>query len=405
MEESSATAPLGRILIVDDDPVAAGMLNVSLTTAGYVCFEASSGEEALSMLENTAEIALTGRPDAVFLDIEMGTGIDGYQTCRNLRELEATRDIPVIFLSGHDSLEDRLLAYDAGGSDFVAKPFSPIEVLRKVQLVISHRVQQDAVGEANRQAFDNAKNVLTNLEDIGVALKFSRSALGCRTLNSLAVLAIESMSAFGVHCHMQLRTPETTLTLTLQGPASPLEVSVIEMSRSMDRIFRFSNRIVVNYDSCSLLITDMPVADEELCGRIRDQAAIIAESADLAVGNIVLRTEAIQRAEGLRKLAEVSRTAIEDLRGRYRDLQLATRLEFETMTDTIEEMYVHLGLSSHQEFAISDIVRRAVDQVLTKFEDVIILDRDFAHIAEELTKAGEYSISQEEEAPMKVSVW
>ena len=411
MEEPSATVPmnkatpLGRILIVDDDPVVSGMLNISLAAAGYVCFEASSGEEALSMLSNTAEMALTGRPDALFLDIEMGMGIDGYQTCRSLRELKETRDIPVIFLSGHDSLEDRLLAYDAGGSDFIAKPFSPVEVLKKAQLVISHRSHQESIGEANRQVFDYAKNVLTSFEDIGVALKFNRSALGCHTLNSLAALAIESMSTFGVHCHMQLRTPETTLTLTLQGPASPLEVSVIEMSRSMDRIFRFSNRIIVNYDSCSLLVTDMPIADEELCGRIRDQAAIIAEAADVAVGNINLRSDAIQRAEGLRQLAEASRSAIDDLRGRYRDLQLETRLEFETMTDTIEEMYVHLGLSSHQELAISDIVRRAVDRALTKFEDVNILDRDFAHIAEELTKAGEYTIAPEEEAPMKVALW
>jgi len=402
MKEDSGLAPCGRILIVDDDPVVAGMLGVSLVAAGHEIVEAYSGEEALAALAGSSSERL---PDMVFLDIEMGMGMDGYETCSRLRAAAATRDLPVIFLSGHDELDDRLRAYDAGGSDFMAKPFVADEVLRKARLAIAHKRRQEATVAEIRSSSDSATSALTSLGDSEVTLKFSRGALGCRTLRAMAALTIDSMASFGLNCHVQLRTPTATLTLTPQGPASPLEESVIERSKSMGRIFSFGNRLIVNYDCVSLLVTNMPVTDEALCGRIRDQAATIAEAAELAVGNIDLRTEAVMRADELRKLSDVSRKAVEELRGSYREQQVATRLELEAMAHTIESLYVHLGLTNNQEFTISDTVRGAVDRVLTLFESSSTLDEHFASIVEGLTRAGEYTVTQEDEAPLKVELW
>ena len=397
-----ATEPAGRILIVDDDPVVAGMLGISLEAAGHEIIEANSGEEALARLagQNAEQL-----PDVVFLDIEMGMGIDGYETCRRLRDSDLTRELPVIFLSGHDALDDRMRAYDAGGSDFMAKPFVPEDVLRKARIAIRHKRRQEAVVAEKSSSFEMAMTAMTSLGDTGVMLKFSRGALGCRTQRALAALTIESMRPFGIDCHVQLRTPAEVLTMTPQGPASPLEESVIERSRTMDRIFSFGNRLIVNYDNVSLLITNMPVSDSDLCGRIRDHAASIAEAAELAVGNIALRTDAMQRTNDLRTLADVSRRAIETLRGNYREMQLATRVEMENMTNTIEGMYVHLGLTNTQEYTISDTVRGSIDRVLTLFEGNSELDHHFASIVEGLTKAGDYVVSQEDEAPPTVELW
>lgn len=392
----------GRILIVDDDPIAAGMLGVSLATAGHTITEVYAGEEALAQL---AELDRARLPEMVFLDIEMGMGIDGYETCRRLKADAATGDLPVIFLSGHDGLEDRLRAYDAGGDDFLAKPFVPDEVLRKADAALRHRRRLLATAGDGQQSFATAMTALTTLGESGVALKFSRGALGCRSQKSLAELAIESMGALGVTCHVQIRLPEETLTLTPNGPASPLEESVFEKMSSMDRIFSFKNRMIVNYPRLSILATDMPVAEEDLCGRIRDHAAMIAEAAELAVDNIHLRTETARRADDLRSLSEASRTAIEALRTTYRDLQYATRLELESMTDSIEKMYVRLGLSDAQELAVSDTVRGAVERVLALFERSSALDANFAHIVEGLARAGEFSVPLAEAVVQPVELW
>jgi len=402
MHANSDRDSAGRVLIVDDDPIVAGMLGISLASAGYEIIEVNSGEEALTHLAQANSNAL---PETIFLDIEMGMGIDGYETCRRIRSAALTRNLPVIFLSGHDEPDDRMQAYDAGGSDFLAKPFIPDEVLRKARLAIHHIRRQQAMEVENRESSEIVETALTGLSDSEITLRFNRGALGCRTIHALGTLVIESMSAFGSNCHVQLRTTNATLTLTQQGPASPLEESVISISRGIDRIFSFKNRLIINYDNISLLITNMPTADQGLSARIRDQAAVIAEVAELAIGNINLRIDAVMRAGELHQLAEASRKAVGNLRTSYREQQMSTRLEFENMMNTIEAMYVNLGLSNNQEFTISDIVRSSVDRVLTLYEGSSELDRDFAGIVDGLTKACEYKVVQEDEPQQSVELF
>ena len=396
------TVAPGRILIVDDDPVAAGMLGVSLAAAGHQIVEANSGEDALVRL---SAVELESLPDVVILDIEMGMGIDGYETCRRLKAADDTRDLPVLFLSGHDGLEDRLHAYDAGGDDFMAKPFDPDEVLRKTAAAIRHRRRLLETRGESRTSFSAAMTAMTTLGESGVTLNFSRGALGCRTQTGLAQLMIESMAAFGIESHVQIRLPHEILTLTPQGAASPLEESVFEKMRTMGRIFSFRNRMIINHGAISILVTNMPVADDDLCGRIRDHGAMIAEAAALAANNIHLRTQVVRRAGELRGLAEASRMAVEELRGAYRGLQVATRLELEAMTQSIEGMYVRLALTEKDECSISNTVRGAVDQVLTLFERSSELDRNFAGIVEGLTQASDIDVAQEDETSAAVELW
>ncbi len=398
------SAPGGHVLIVDDDPVVAGMLGFTLAAVGHDVVEMSSGEAALTHL--TQRIDQNDQlPDVVFLDIEMPGGIDGYETCRRLRAIDALQHVPVIFLSSHDRLEDRLRAYDVGGSDFIAKPFVPEEVLHKAALSVSHNVRLNTTANEKRFSFDAAMTALTSLGESGVTQNFSRGALNCRTQYALASLVIESMASFGLDCNVQIRVPDETLTLTPHGAASPLEESVIEKSREMGRIFSFNNRTIINYDNVSVLITNMPVADDSLCGRIRDHAAIIAEAAEKAADNVHLRTETVRRAEELRMLADEGRNAVQDVRVSYRDLQIATRIELENMTHAIEGMFIQLGLTNSQEFTISNTVRTAVDQALTLLDLGSKLDNKFDTIVDGLTKASEYTVSLEEDAPPTVELW
>jgi hypothetical protein len=173
----------------------------------------------------------------------------------------------------------------------------------------------------------------------------------------------------------------------------------------MDRIFSFSNRLVVNDQNVSLLVINMPVADREMCGRIRDFAAITAEVAELALGNIALRNDAIQRADELRTLAEYSRKAVEMLRNSYRETQVATRVEMANMLDRVENMYAFLGLTNVQENTVTHTVSDSVNRVLTLLEGNNELDHYFGNIVKDLTKASEYVISQEDEAPLAVEIW
>jgi DNA-binding response OmpR family regulator len=404
MNKTPDTAAKGRILIVDDDPIVAGMLGISLGSAGHEVIEAISGEEALAQLAKQSRDQL---PDIVFLDIEMGAGLDGYETCRRLHKNESTRDLPVIFLSGHDDLDDRLRAYDAGGSDFIAKPFIPDEVLRKAGVAIHHKRKQKAEVANDRKTADKTINdLISTLGESGITLNFSRGALGCRSLHALGQLTLGTMAEFGLDCHVQFRIPTETLTLTQRGPASPLEESVIGKMRSMERIFSFKSRMILNHDRISLLVMNMPIENEDLCGRIRDHAAMILESAELAADNINLRNEINQRANDLRELADVRRMQVERLRDSYRNAQLSTRLELENMTNTIENMYIRLGLLDSQELIISDTVRSAVEKVLLSFQNASDLDQYFTEVVAGMSsELDSFTVSMESEAPLSIEYW
>ena len=90
---------------------------------------AKSGEEAI-------ETALQIKPSLILLDIMM-PGIDGYETCRRLKNAEATRDIDVIFVSSHDTAEEKLAGYDAGGCDYLIKPVGLTRLVETISAALA----------------------------------------------------------------------------------------------------------------------------------------------------------------------------------------------------------------------------------------------------------------------------
>jgi signal transduction histidine kinase len=117
--------PRRTILIVDDDPDSLRFVGRLLMEEGCQVHAAASGHAAI-------EIASTVRPDLILLDIRM-SDLNGIDCCRALKASERTRAIPVIFLTGHADQPSLLEAFDAGGADYVVKPFEPRILLARVR--------------------------------------------------------------------------------------------------------------------------------------------------------------------------------------------------------------------------------------------------------------------------------
>ena len=114
----------GRILLVDDDPTNLDVLRQTLGDSSYRLFMARNGEEAL-------KVARRAKPLIVLLDVVM-PGIDGYETCRRLKDDPETMDAAVIFLSALDNPKDKVRGFEAGAVDFITKPVQPEEVIARV---------------------------------------------------------------------------------------------------------------------------------------------------------------------------------------------------------------------------------------------------------------------------------
>jgi two-component system OmpR family response regulator len=114
-----------RILIVDDDLHIREVIRVALKKAGMSVTEARDGKEALTRFAGD-------RPDLIVLDIGMPE-FDGLDVCREIRK---SSDVPILFLSARDDEIDRILGLEIGGDDYVTKPFSPRELVARVNVIL-----------------------------------------------------------------------------------------------------------------------------------------------------------------------------------------------------------------------------------------------------------------------------
>jgi len=124
---TAATAKLSPTILMIDDSVFEQRLVADLfEDRSWTLDVAADGEVGY-------QLAKCGRPDMILLDVRMPK-LDGFACCRLLKADPATRDIPVIFLSGADAVEEKLQGFEAGGVDFVAKPFHASELMARVEI-------------------------------------------------------------------------------------------------------------------------------------------------------------------------------------------------------------------------------------------------------------------------------
>ncbi len=114
------------IVVVEDDPNIADLVELYLRRDGYRPYQAPTGERAL-------EIVALRRPKLVILDIGLPGELDGIDVCRSIR---AESDVPIIFLTARDDEVDRVLGLELGADDYVTKPFSPRELVARVKAIL-----------------------------------------------------------------------------------------------------------------------------------------------------------------------------------------------------------------------------------------------------------------------------
>lgn len=120
------------ILIVDDDVYIRRPLEFILRAEGFAPVTASSGEEGL---KKAGEVL----PDLIFLDVMM-PGLDGFTVCRRLKADPRLARIPVVLLSARGQEDDRDCGLSAGAADFMTKPYSPAELVRRVRELLAEQV-------------------------------------------------------------------------------------------------------------------------------------------------------------------------------------------------------------------------------------------------------------------------
>ncbi len=130
-----------KILVVDDEPDIVELVSFNLRAEGYDVVTATSGPEALDQARATL-------PDLIVLDL-MLPELDGLAVCEILRRLPSTSLIPIIMLTAWKSEISRLIGLDAGAKDYITKPFSPRDLVARVNRALRNEQVENAEREAS----------------------------------------------------------------------------------------------------------------------------------------------------------------------------------------------------------------------------------------------------------------
>ena len=156
------------ILLVDDNPTNLSVLFEYLEESGYEIAVAQSGEAALQQIEHV-------RPDLILLDVLL-PGIDGFETCRKLKENPNTKEIPIIFMTALANEIDKVKGFLAGGADYITKPFHHEEVLVRINSHLQIRRLQQQLTQHEEQ-LRSQNTLLSQKDDLIQELRASQEKL------------------------------------------------------------------------------------------------------------------------------------------------------------------------------------------------------------------------------------
>ena len=188
-----------RVLIVDDVKTNVDIL-VEALRGDYKLSVALDGAAALRSVEKSA-------PDLVLLDIVM-PGLDGFEVCRRLRAQESTRELPIMFLSALEDVEDKTRGFEVGGNDYLTKPFEILEVKARVRSLLKAKAYADAIREALDRDLRIARDIQMGILPTDLVAATSHSGLDVHAI-------IEPALKVGGDLYEVLRASDDRLVIAL----------------------------------------------------------------------------------------------------------------------------------------------------------------------------------------------
>jgi len=367
-----------KILVIDDQDLNFDLAERALKD-DYTLAHALNGQEGLDKLPEF-------QPDVILLDVQMPV-MDGYETCRNLRENPDYKDIPVIFVSSLDSVEERMAGYDAGGDDYLVKPFQPDELRKKVKLSISNIGEKIQLKESATMAMDTAMQAITSTGEIGVILNFFSRSFDSKDLPSLAREIVKSMNDYQLKVSIKINTPDGIENFDSSGIPKPLETALLERLQDDGRILDYGARTVINFPYISLLFKNMPLEDQEKYGRYKDNLALFVEGADARV-QAILNEQAVNVQQiFLKEMLVKTEKALTDISEQHHTHKTASTHIMEQLIADLEDSFLRLGLTEDQEAALLELVTKAADNAVSLYDESMKVDKQLEEIMNTLKTA------------------
>ena len=364
-------APDPRILVLEDEA-----WNLELVRKALPEYQLHTYQDAHALLANA-----DAQADCILLDINLPQS-SGYEVCETLRRQAETAHTPVLFVSGKDEVGDRLLGYEAGGDDYICKPFDLSELRAKVNRAIESGSRNKELSLMADSARQTAFEAMTHSSEQGQIALFMEQAFNCTSKATLGQSLIACLKNFGLNAVVGFWDGGEPYFVAHQANIRPLELELLKESRHGGRIIDFAQRSIFNFPNCALLIKNMP-QNQSAYGRFKDHLCILMSGVDARLKAI--KTE--QRCKQQESLLHIARDAEYALSNLQEDCVRRSELAGEEARDMelelAEELLV-LNLDETQEQAIVELVGRHVGALRECYEKRAGINDELENIVNQL---------------------
>ncbi|VAX01632.1 hypothetical protein MNBD_GAMMA22-2041 [hydrothermal vent metagenome] len=329
-----------KILVVDDQQINRDIIGKIMSDCYQLNF-ACTGEECI-------EISESWEPDVILMDINM-PGMGGLAACKKIKELPGSGSLSVIFLSSMTEVDERLAGYEAGGDDYIAKPFNHDELVAKVKLALDNKTKIDGFKQTSNDAMSMAMTAMSQASDIGKILRFYQDSFAIDSLEELAFLLSETITSFGVNIISYFEINGESFYFSSSGVVKPLEQSAIENLRDKGRIYSFSKRTTFNYGAVSVLVVDMPIDDEIKYGELKDNIAIVVEGAQARVKALEVQFTREQKQKENIKIIKATKASLIALDEHQKESSRSHQELISSFISDVQDSFSRLGLTEAQE--------------------------------------------------------
>lgn len=359
-----------RIVIIDDDQDLCALIEDALSK-DYQAQYATDIETAVPMIIDL-------HPAIVILDINLPQG-NGLQLGEEISKLESKP--MVLYISGDNSLEMRLDAYQHGGADFLAKPFRVQELRAKIETLDKLHKEQSQLKKSSDYATETAMNAMAEASQYGEVLRFYNAMYKATSIDEVKSSFFSLMATFQLQSSIQFRVDEIVTHDYLGNACSPIEMQIYENLAQGDRIIPFSSRMMVNGTYVSFIVKNMPLENKESNGRLRDILATLVEGLDAKLLDLqrlgLLRQTSRELAMSSQRLTGVMQAHEEFITGAMNHVISSINASFDVLELTeiqeefftkltervlngMEDSFIHIG----NETDVLNCIRRSLSAVL-----------------------------------------
>ena len=366
----------GTILTIDDDNFCQKIVAKSLKDEPYTLHFADNGQEGL---ERAREL----KPDAIILDVEMPL-MNGYEVCEQLRQDENIKDTPVIFLSSHASLRDRMQGYQAGGDDYLVKPFDYDDLVVKIKVLARYHEEQDELKRQFTEAKQKAINAREGIGELGMAMQFVEESYSYYNYELLADSLLDVCHELGLICAIMILEEEGPQWFSANEAIRPLEKEMMMMVERDQRFIDFDARMIVNFQNLSLLVKNMPLDDRERYTRVKDLLPVLMSAVDTKINTIKAeKAMTTQSDEVIESFGEI-RGSLLDLVKILADNQEKSTVSLKEMVQSLNTDLLSMGLEEDQEAYLLNRIDSAIESAAEQLDSTHILHSVFSEVVEKL---------------------